>query len=124
MFYAWCLPCSLLSVNFLNSIQTQLKLRVHMMCINPMYINLVSCVFRTKGKGLGHAHKVTCCPGTCKSSHVNPVLMSAMAITKVRLVIFCTRDFDFYCVPAHDSRHLLLSALLTLLIHSLLKLKF
>ena len=29
--------------------------------------------------------------------------MSAMAITKVRLVIFYTRDFDFYCVPAHDS---------------------
>ena len=37
---------------------------------------------------------------------------------------FCTREFNFYCVPAHDSRHFLLIALLTLLIHSLLKLKF
>jgi len=52
-------------------------------------------------------------------------MMSAMAIAKVRLAIFfCTREFNFYCVPAHDSRHFLLSALLTLLIHSLLKLKF
>ena len=36
---------------------------------------------------------------------------------------FCTRDFDFYSVPAHDSRHFLLSALLTLQVHFLLKLK-
>jgi len=61
---------------------------------------------------------------SCKSSHVNPLIMSVMAITKVRLAIFCTRNFDFYCVPAHDSRHFLLSILLMLLIHSLLKLKF
>ena len=46
-----------------------------------------------------------------------------MAIAK-DLQTFCTRDFDFYCVPAHDSRHFSLSVLLTLQVHSLLKLKF
>jgi len=50
-------------------------------------------------------------------------MMSVMAIAKVRLAI-CFALASFYCVPAHDSRQFLLSALLTLLIHSLLKLKF
>jgi len=36
MFYAWCLPCTLLSVDCLDSIQTQLNLWVHMMCRNPI----------------------------------------------------------------------------------------
>jgi len=53
-----------------------------------------------------------------------PVMTSAMAIAKVRLATFLHLRFDFYCVPAHDSRHFLLSALLTLQIHTLLKLKF
>jgi len=64
MFYAWYLPCTLLSVDLLDSIQTQLNLWVHMMC--KPYINLVLCgqtLFHTKGKGLGHGHKATCCPG-------------------------------------------------------------
>jgi len=47
---------------------------------------------------------------------IKQLVAQAMAITKVRLTIFCTCDFDFYCVPAHDSRHFLLSAPLTLLI--------
>jgi len=40
------------------------------------------------------------------------------------LQFVCTRNFDFYCVLAHDSRPFLLSTLLMLLIHSLLKMKF
>ena len=49
-------------------------------------------------------------------SHVNPVMMSVLAVTKVKLTIFCTCNFGFYCVPAHVSRHFFLSALLMLLI--------
>ena len=37
-------------------------------------------------------------------------MTSAIAIAKVRLATFCTRDFDSYGVPAHDS----LSSLLKL----------
>ena len=47
-----------------------------------------------------------------------------MAITKVRLATFCTRNFDFYSVSANDSRHFSLSVLLTLQVRALLKLKF
>jgi len=54
----------------------------------------------------------------------NPVMTSAMAIAKVRLARFLHSWFQFLRVPAHDSRHFLLSALLTLQVHFLLKLKF
>jgi len=64
MFYAWCLPCTLLSLDFLNSIQTQLKLWVHMTCINPsLWLSCGQSLFCTKGKGLGHGYKATYCPG-------------------------------------------------------------
>jgi len=48
-------------------------------------------------------------------------MTSAMAIAKVRLATFL---HEFYCVAAHDSRRFLLSALLTLQVCSLRKLKF
>jgi len=47
------------------------------------------------------------------SQSCNPVMMSATDLQH-----FCTCDFDFYCVPAHDSRHFLLQ------VYSPLKLKF
>ena len=88
MFYAWCLPCTLLSVDFVDSIQTQLNLWVHMMCINPSvvwarpYSASREKVWDMAIKQLVARYLI---------SHVNPVMMSVMAITKVRLAIFYTR---------------------------------
>ena len=50
-------------------------------------------------------------------SHANPVMTSAIAITKVRLVTFL-HSLPFYCVPARDSRHFSISAILMLQVHS------
>ena len=52
---------------------------------------------------------------SCKSSHD----VSDGNYQSKTCDFFCTCKFDFYCVPAHDSTHLLLSALLTYLRNSL-----
>jgi len=75
-------------------------------------------LFCTEEKGLGHGHRA---PRNLISKFMHDV---SIAITKVKLATFCTCIFDFYCVPSHDSRHFLLSILLTLQVNSLLKLIF
>ena len=125
MFYAWCLPCTLLSVNFLDSIQTQLNLWVHMMCINP--ISTQSCVARPystpKERVWDMVIKQLVAQVfnlSCKSSHdVSNSNCQSKTCNFFALASLISTVFQLI-----TSRHFLLSALLTLLIHSLLKLKF